>query len=714
MVRTPAIALVLIALSTTAVTAQEIDNTTEWSADALRVYDTGFAGKLIKSPGGGVCLFDVDLVENDAPGAGNSERGDHDDAVWGDVRARKVLAIDDPRAKRVWLYVFPQRNPAHPLTFTVNGNEGVIDNTPTKGWETVRFAEFPAEWLKEGKNVIDLFCPEASTEDEGWNLQIARADEYPDGGGDPERVGETSFRSDNGGRSWKESPFGPEGDTRAEYCVRISLERHVPRGWLETPVIDLWRGDADDPVARQRMIKSLRVRAESDVPEGTHLTCKIRGGTHPSPFSGEWGPWRTIGEGGGIDETVEGAAFNRRYMQVRLDLGTENPLESPVVRRIDIEAGFKESFPVPRHRNIIVTAIDNPPVEYSSLDWEWEPYGRPELEQLALQENLETVVAGSRTQFEAQMRLLDYAKKRWRWTSPAVEYPAWDALSIVERVNKAGGGGMCIQQNLFFIGLCQAFGWQGRLLGVDGHEVCEVWNDEYGKWIYFDAFFPNHVLCDPESGEPLSMLELHDRYLDYFYPDRAMDWKTDYRLGLAEIREREDKPPVVRSSLTFHDHERNACTGFLESRILRLIPRTNFFEKPLPRPLAHFGGGYFWDGYVSWYDPRTPPRGQYADHTDRPRDLWPDLNTVHITMSQGYGNDRLFLEFETCTPGFERFEVRTDGGEWTPAGDRWTWLLVPGGNRVEVRAVNSAGVGGRPSSVTVNHVVMPLNEWTIE
>lgn len=270
---------------------------------------------------------------------------------------------------------------------------------------------------------------------------------------------------------------------------------------------------------------------------------------------------------------------------------------------------------------------------------------------------------------------------------------------------------MCIQQNLFFIGLCQAFGWQGRLVGVDGHEVAEVWSDDYGKWVYFDAFFPNHCLCDPKTGEPLSMLELHERYLEYFYPDRSMDWATDYRLSADEIHRRPDKPRVLRSSLTYHDQAENEYVGFINARILRILPRTNFFAKVHPRPVAHDGGGYYWDGYVSWYDARTPIRGQYARYTDRPRDLWPDLNTVHVTATQGYGSDRLFLEFETYTPNFKRLEVSVDGGQWKPVEDRWTWLLVPGKNVLLVRAVNTAESAGKSARIIVNRVVVPLHEW---
>ena len=707
-----AVLIVTAAISTNSMYADMA--TSEWKKNAETIYDTGFMHMLRKHPEGGISLYDLDLIENDAYGAGTSEKGIHKDAVWGENKARKILFLDDPRAHTAWLYVFPQRSLKHPLTFEINGHTSQIPNTNSKGWETVRWAEFPTSWLKKGENVIELSCPEAKSENDGWTLQLARADEFEEGGGDPALVGETSFKSVNGGKSWKKSPFGPEGNDRAEYCVRISLERHIASGWLESPVIDLWKEDSDDIITRQRTIKKLTISLKATEPEGADITYLIRKGTSPGYYSEDWENYDYIGEGAAVDVVIDGQKFNRRYLQIKAVFSTENPLISPIMNSAEVTAEFKESYPVPRHKNLYVVDVYNPPVRYSSLPWEWEKWDRPELEKLRKQESLDTVVKGCRTQLEMQMKLVDYAKKRWRWTHPRPEYPKWDALSIVNRINKAGGGGMCIQQNLFFVGLCQAYGIQGRLLGVDGHEVCEVWNDEYGKWIYFDAYYPNHILCDSKTGEPLSMFELHNRYLDYFYPDRPMNWQTDYRYGLNVINEREDKPPVMRSSLSFHDHDRNKYTGFMESRILRLIPRTNFFEKTYPQPLSHFGGGYFWNGYVSWYDDRTPPRGQYAWHTDRFRDLWPDLNTVHIHVTQGYGNDRLFLHFESYTPNFCHFEVNTDDNGWVPAEERWAWLLIPGKNSVLVRSVNKSGVCGKPSKLVVNHVVMPLNEWEIE
>ncbi len=703
------LSVICVFLASVLCQAQSFEHS-EWKATAEAIYDAGFVQRLAKQ-GGAVGLFQHDLIQNDAPGAGRSEKGSFTGTIWGANHARKVFVIDDPRAAHAEVYVFAfERDLKHPLTVVVNGMRTQLPATPRKGWETVRWVAFPPEWLKRGENIIELSCPEARKEEEGWKLFVARADEYKEGGGDPAGVGETSSKSSDHGKTWQRG-CGTDPQGRAEWCVRLGLTRHLPSGSLETPVIDLWRGNDEEFVARQRTIRNLSIAIKASAPPGTALVYHIRKGIHPSLRSPGWEPYERIGEGPDLEAAIDGERFNRRYLQLKIELTTTNPLLTPLVRSVDVKADFKEDFPIPRHENIRVIELDNPPIRYSSVAWEWEATDRPELARLRRQENLDEVVSGARTQYEAQMRLLDYAKKRWEWTNPAPEYPEWNALAIVDRVNKGGGGGMCIQQNLFFIGLCQAFGWQGRLVGVDGHEVAEVWSDDYGKWVYFDAFFPNHCLCDPKTGEPLSMLELHERYLEYFYPDRSMDWATDYRLSADEIHRRPDKPRVLRSSLTYHDQAENEYVGFINARILRILPRTNFFAKVHPRPVAHDGGGYYWDGYVSWYDARTPIRGQYARYTDRPRDLWPDLNTVHVTATQGYGSDRLFLEFETYTPNFKRLEVSVDGGQWKPVEDRWTWLLVPGKNALLVRAVNTAESAGKSARIIVNRVVVPLHEW---
>ena len=136
-----------------------------------------------------------------------------------------------------------------------------------------------------------------------------------------------------------------------------------------------------------------------------------------------------------------------------MELATDNPLASPVITEIRAEAELFER--IPQHNNIRVLAVENPSIRYSSIDWQWEAADRPEFEKLRKLENLDEVIAGSRTQFNAQVRLLDYVTKRWRHSSPLPGYPGWDAVSILDRVASSGGGGMCIQFNNTLGGLCR-------------------------------------------------------------------------------------------------------------------------------------------------------------------------------------------------------------------------------------------------------------------
>ncbi len=684
---------------------------TTWEHDALSVYDNGFMHMLMKDGDRGVTLFDMELIQNDAPGAGTSEKGIHYDIIWGDIRGRKVLDLEDTRAHKAFVVFWVYRQGKGPLEFAVNGNEFTVENWSDTGVrETYRWAEFPVDWLKRGENTIEFSSPQSTSEEDGWQIYLARADEFEAGGGDPAHVGETSFKSADGGETWRESPFGPMGQTRAEYTMRLSFDRFVPTGWLATPVIDLWKGDSDEFIVRQHLIRKLEAVMESRVPSGTTVEYYWRKGSDPSPFSDTWGPYELIGSGESASLELPGDAVNRRYIQLRMVLNTTNPLVSPMIESVSVRAELEEPFPVPRHKNIVVLDVDNDPIRYSSVDWEWEPWDRPEFAELKARENLEHVLDGSLSQFDSQVRLLDYATKRWRWVSPIPEYPGWDALSIADRIDNLGGGGMCIQFNLFLGGLCIAYGWQTRLVNIVGHEVCEVWNDEFGKWIYLDASLVNHYSYDPETAEPLNMLEMHHLFTDYYFPDDTIDWMKDFT-GTQKYVPGEQ--PVRRASL---DPPPNVShNGFTHAAFLRMMPRNNYFEKPTPRPLTHGSSWWPWDGYINWYDEKSPPKRQYTYHTDRPRDMYPDLNRVHVDATQGYGNDRLFLRFETYTPNFSHFEVDQNDRGWTKIdADHWTWFLAAGRNTLRVRAVSKLGVGGKPSVIVLNHANNPVGEFRRE
>ncbi len=682
---------------------------TSWGGDAVTVYETGFMHGLMRAPGGGVRLFNRELVENDSPGVGMSERGPNLDAIWGERVGRKVFDLDDPRARGAWIAFMPAygRPLAHPLAMKINGHDTVYSSPATK--QTVdyyRWLEFPAEWLRKGRNTVDFSCPDAESENEGWFIFFARADDYPQGGGDPSNVGKTSFKSVDGGKTWAESPFGPDEKTRGEYVLRLSLDRFERTGWLATPVIDLWKGKDDIPIIPQREIRKLRLAARADVPPGTRIEYLLRRGSNPQPFSDDWEPYLPVGSGPALDYETGGADLNRRYVQIKAVFSTENPLVSPVLSSMTVNAELEQRVKAPP--NIAVVSAENPPIRYSSIDFGWETWDRPEFRELRRRENLDEVIAGSRTEFEAQVRLLDYMTRRWHQSDAFPGYPAWDALSILDRIDNAGAGGYCTQFSLVLSGMMQAFGWQARQVNGGGHAVMEVWNDEFAKWVFMDPYtFGSCYNYDPITLEPQSLLELHRVFLDYYAPGRSLEWGKDSSFEYKPIEGRE--PPVKRGSKSVFPATH--LTGFLNGAFIRFVTRNDWFSNPLPRPLTD-GSSMDWPikGFVNWYDDRTPPKRHYRWHTDRERDMWPELNRVHVDAVAGFGNDRLFLRFETYTPNFSHFETNVDGTNWKEVGERWTWLLQSGRNTIEVRAANKLGVKGKPSRFVVNHADAPFGE----
>jgi len=693
-----------------------------WRMDASELYEEGFAHQVMLNDDGDVVLFDMELIQNDAPGAGHSEKGIYYDPVFGPNRARKILGLEDPRAYKAWIVIYSYQDPEqsttsrggrgkHKLKFRVNGHEERVFDSgkPTAQY---RWVEFPVEWLKKGDNVFEFYCPEAQSADECAQIFLARADEFEHGGGDPADVGKTSFKSTDGGETWKESPFGPLGATRAEYSIRLSLDRHRSSGWISTPVIDLWRLESDGFIVPNRTwtkmytrYHMMKIAIDSDAPSGTKINYYMRKGSEPGPFSEKWGEYELIAEGADPVIEINGMDLGNRYIQIRAELITENPLVTPAIASVSIEGELTQFLPPPE--NILVVSVDNPPIRYSSINWEWEPWDRPEFGEVRGRESLDEVVKNCRTEFQRQVMLLNYANFRFNYLHPMTDFPAWTSACILDRIDRIGTGGMCIQYNNLLMGFLLAYGYQTRLITIPGHEICEVWSDEFRKWVYMDASHVNQYIFDRKTHIPQNILENHFTYLETFPPDGPLDW-----MKLDNLKEYDpEKLPTNRGSLTHHEAKNGAYSSANRPLFFRTLPRNNYYEKPYPMPLTHGNTWWPWDGYLNWYDDMTPPMRQYSNFTNRERDMYPDLNTVHIHATTAYARDMIFLNFESYTPNMDRFEVNFNEEGWKESGKKCTWFLVSGENTLRVRAVSKLGVKGHESKAVVRYVDLPQVEF---
>jgi len=385
-----------------------------------------------------------------------------------------------------------------------------------------------------------------------------------------------------------------------------------------------------------------------------------------------------------------------RYVQIALDIATDDPLRTPRVRGLRVEAG---PAPAAWTSTLRVLEARKADIVRTSVPFEYEPFDHPKLNALRQEHRLDEVVKGARGEFERITRLAAWASKRWESGHLREAYPPWDALEILKaHPDGKPVGGFCQQYNIVFLQACESFGISGRAVSIGpgdhglrtrgGHEVVEVWSNEHAKWVYVDGNTAWY-LADEETGTPLSLLELRERQLQTHRGEkvravRAVELAPSNVEGLAKTRHvwkgLADWPPFAE---------------------LRLIPRSNFLEQPAPLPLNQGMRGWFWTGHHVWTDAASSASLLYANRVSRRGDFEWTLNQAGITLEALEAKGEIRVHLETVTPAFDTFLASTDGGKKKPVTTGFVWTLHPGRNSLEVVSRNIAGVEGPPSRVVI-------------
>ena len=121
-------------------------------------------------------------------------------------------------------------------------------------------------------------------------------------------------------------------------------------------------------------------------------------------------------------------------------------------------------------------------------------------------------------------------------------------------------------------------------------------------------------------------------------------------------------------------------------------------------------------GKWEWLDPRCRP--VFVMHfgpaggkvyTSSPDDLYWSVNQVRLSAKASWeGEPRLAIGLEHCTPWFDRYEVRLDGGDWQTRPEQFDWPMQAGRNVLEVRTVNACG---RPGVTSRLEVAFATAKW---
>jgi hypothetical protein len=669
------------------------------------------------------CLRLVDrvLIEDDAPAIGKPEDGQDDnwfERLHRGIRIRKELVLDDGRSRAAWLTWCGRERDDNdtPLQLSINGVG--FTRPPSKHahprckhyysseWAGYHFdnwfvAAVPVGALRGGTNVVEMW---ADSEDTSWEVMLSADGEF--GRGSETRVShpDRSARSTDGGATWDRQRLGWKGELDGEYGLRLSLDRYVQKGVLRSAVLDL-AGESGD-LRRRLELASSRLQWQVDTTGDAAAQIRVRFGDRPIAGGEGWSAWEDVE---GFDGEWSTPA---RWLQFEASLSTANPLETPVLRGLTIESQVRA--PTPRSR---LTRCDNGRVERSSVPFTWEDPAR--LRDLRARFELDRVVDDAATEFEAMVCLMHWAYRipidrldpyAWRFEDlPQLERDEAGQIVLLGPYDRPRREGHCLFCNLTLIAALTSFGHAARWVNIStkhtyGHEVTEVWSNDFDKWVFLDAT-RDYYIYDPDTGVPLSLTEIGERVAEVLPEPATWDNPIQHQLPADRVvpgpvrvayRQPEHGGPVFAEDEQFDDMY---MIGHLQMPM-----RNDFASRPHPVPWR-LSSNWGSDLFCCWYSEAFPRKLEYGRQVNRRADWEPRLNQAQLWLSETSTTGVLHVDVDTETPWLEAFEARVDGGAWLDRHEpSWDWPAHEGVNRLEVRVRNRHGVRGRISLVEVVQV----------
>ena len=654
----------------------------------------------------GIHLFRGQVVENDAPGSGRSDQEGIEPFVelHGQTVFRKILHLDNPAVLGTQLAFIAKERQDNQATlqFTINGHS--VLRPPSRqaapranhywelivgewSWSRWYYVDIPPETLQLGDNVIEVSAVEGVA---GWQLMVADYRDFYKGMDDPVTLPHASRYSTDGGQTYEAE--------RGEYVLRLALDRFRRNGELVSKVIDA-AGESDDAVKSERSLQRVTLDWEADIPEGTRLDWAVRTGSRPVWDTDHWSDWQVYE---GQPATIKG-----RYIQWKVDFLAVDGLQSPVLKSVQLNADFQQGA---RFTGRLVSA-KNAQILRPSIPMPYEDYRAQMLRDLRQQCELDAVVAGAQTEFAKIARL-----HRWAYHIPLSDcshFP-WDPLDWVCLERDENGAmrmnqyaqrrrdHMCLYPNVVLVAACLSMGIPARHLnfhseGMTGHEIAEVWSNDYGKWMHLDAT-RDYYWYDPKTLVPLDTQELHQVLAERL--ERPERWDRPYLFHQDLEAVVKDLPIAFYDGDYEHSTEEGALFLFRSFCHFRIVPRFDVFSRSRPLPVSQGTEVWSWNGYLNWADDQVPPLPHFTRHANRRADFYPTLNQTRY-VAEAIDERQLRIYLETETPGFTTFEVRTDGQSWQACPAQIAWPLHKGLNVLEMRTLNNMSVPGVVSALNV-------------
>lgn len=709
-----------LALSSNVANAQsQEENKQQWTAEEFWKNATS---KGICVEKGAIVLENQQLVEDDSPGFGFDSDPASNEVLKQGVLLRKTLIVERVPVKGAYAValLYPE-NPSMPnngrhVVFNVNGYETTyeVNHFWTK-------ASIPGSVIKKGENIITVRTLEPDTRFRTW---FALDENYAMGSSTRIHAPGRSARSTDGGKTWDTKHIGENGTATGEYAIRLKMKAYRNEGWIESPVVDLAENAKGGILQREAIIHRLKIKTEIIHPAGTASELYVRSGSTLMPGDSNWSQWSTTS--GLLEEQM----LKGRFLQIRIALKSTDPLKTPTLKSVQCASTVEYHGNDPRAEFRVLSA-KHFPLQSSSFSFEYENPNDERVRNLRKKFKFDEIVQETATEFEKMLQLKSWVAQQWKWhlLKPGDDIFEWDAEKILTPdTNGNIYGGFCLHYAIVMMQALQSFGFEARLVSADyavwgGHEICEVWSNDFGKWIMLDANFDTYFV-DSTTGVPLNVLELHKAFVQEFYPNSTIDrdnWSRKKLAQLASTRAR--NIPVVcmvgggANNKTLKQYEwwnppvdlSEYCGGYgpLTMGYIRYMPRANYLSKPGPIPINHGRIHWGWTGYYCWVDPHTPQSQELEIFSNRENDFYWNINQVgmHVTAAND-GILRVFIA--SNTPDFAYYEVTLNGLVTKHKENSLRVKCVRGINRLEIRSIDAMGNKGTPSHLEL--IYLPIHE----
>lgn len=337
-----------------------------------------------------------------------------------------------------------------------------------------------------------------------------------------------------------------------------------------------------------------------------------------------------------------------------------------------------------------LTKLDDLPFVESdySKRFKFDSASNPKLKELRERFKLDDVVAPGKDEFERQVLLMDWTHRQFK----KFGRPSTNAKGALEVLTAIGEGHsfFCAQYAEVLVSTAASLGWVDRPLalrrhqgvnksgGSTEHSVTEIWSNQHRKWVMLD---PTSNMYLEKNGVPLNACEIRQ---EWFYHDGK---DLIFVVGKERRKYRKSDLPIMLGhfdgfgDLTVEPDELDKY-GFTA-----FVPNTNLMDAG-----PDYGGMFIvkdalCDG-TQWHVRKVPANPA----TD------PYFPIGQSALSLTVENGKLNVALKTMTPNFDRFEIRTDSGDWQTAAGKFEWNVHPGANRLEARTVNALGVTGPVST----------------